>query len=245
MRVIDTPTIFIGSLFLLSGCALTERLEELPDELRTISLAPTTTATFTSIDRDHCSQIPVTLDRNAGPFPLFVGLNQSGVGYSGRSEPRDGHSINSMHAAFQFDTRGIPRSSADTVLARLLFVARKSPGSFIDECPTVPIGRVQRVTVPWNTTTNFFAPLAGAPISNSSCQKLQGNREGGLYECNVTIALQNMVRNPSSFPNEGLAVHPPTRDFDSCSTKIGPPGNRLECAASLSHVVLEIKFLPQ
>ena len=147
-----------------------------------------------------------------------------------------------MHGAIRFDVSSIP-AGATNVVALLRFNANVTARSeFGDPCP-LPIDRVERATVGWDSSTDFESTLPSSPISGARCTHATES-----FTCTVSQAVQNWVQDPAAFPNNGFVVHGPPPTYDACGSfgtgVIGVPGNYLECAALLSDIELEISFIP-
>ena len=224
---------------LISSCdAIRDILGGIGERFETVTLNPTQTATFSTSDHGTCAFDG--FNTSGLPSPRFLGIGTAAVGDNGLLNPGNEQFIHTMRAAIRFDLSSIP-SSATNIVGELRFNATLTSRSESgDPCP-IPVDRVERVTSSWDGTSDFESPLPSAPIGGSRCI-----RDGASFTCTVSEAVQNWIADPASFPNHGFVVSGPVPNYDACGGfqegVIGPPGNILECAATLSGIELEVVY---
>jgi len=234
----------LATIFLISSCDLGDFFSSYTQ----VSIAPEAIATFSSSDIESCITIPAELDTSGLPSAQFAGLGQAAVGHSGPFEIGilgGGHKVDAMHTAIRFNLEdsGIPSQAFnETMVATLVFVYNLTARSESDSSCHVPISGVDVATTTWDGSSDFFSPLPSAPFTMVSCDLISGSRTNGAYSCLVSEAIIDWMRDAASNPNDGFVIHPRHRTFDSCSTNIGEPGNRVECVSELSSIGLNIQY---
>ena len=223
----------------LTGCGL----RVVFSRYETTTLTPIATGTFAINNYRNCPGFPAIINTGALAPALFFGPGTVGVGYNGILRPGDEHSVHFMKGAILFNLDSIPAGASNPLLvATLQFRVHRTPRSCLDDRSCEPLKRVERATSEWSSAgSDFTADIPSERFPPLlSCTVVSGD----LYECNVSNAVQDWLADPIEHPNYGFIIRGPDVSFDACRTNIGPPGNILECAAELTHIVLMVQYLP-
>ncbi|UCH58469.1 MAG: hypothetical protein JSV61_09625 [Anaerolineales bacterium] len=237
--------LILPTLLLTSSC---DDLRNLFSRYTQVTVLPETIATFSYYNGRECTTSPTHVDTDAIPPPpaQFQGIGVAAVGHSGLFNPRNRHEVHTMQTAIKFDLEnaGIPAESFnETMIANLVFTYNLTERSASNSSCNVPISRPSKATISWDSDSNFGRGIPERIFSMVGCDLISGSRTDGAYNCLVSEAVIDWMRDSATNPNNGFVINPPYTMIDSCSTEIGEPGNRLECVLELSNIGLNIQYI--